>query len=128
MSLLLITANWQTSSTIGATGATTLVTAPGTNQSLLLDSVIVTNKTTTTGIVEGFINQTTTVGGIYFTSNPFGVAVTGGVPGVILSIDFTVPWILETNAALSFIGSISASSTPALYIFAKGRILKRGEK
>lgn len=106
-----------TTSAITATGATTLVSAFGTNQAILVDHLRVVSLTVTTGQVEFSFGNTTTVG--HF----FGVGT--GI-GELLDLHFSTPWQLATNSALVFAATVSAASTPTLRVTARVRQLRLG--
>jgi len=106
-----------TTSAITATGATTLVAAFGTNQSILVDQLRVVSLTATTAIVEFSFGNTTTVG--HFFGAGTGI-------GEILNLQFTKPWRLETNTALFFAATVGAASTPTLRVTARVRNERRG--
>lgn len=119
------TAFWQTSSTIGATGSTSLVAAPAADHSLVLDAVVVSCRNTTAGIQEGYLNQTTaSAGGLLAISDPYGVAATGAVPATMLNVS-GLGWILNTATALLFISTITTASTMSMHVFVRGRTLRR---
>lgn len=102
---------------ITATGATSLVAAPGTNLSIVVHSLYATLMTTTTGRSEISFREDSN-GASQYRSRSTTV-------GEILSKEFTIPWILETNTA--FVGALSCSgaSTPTVEITVGYRILDR---
>lgn len=105
-----------TTTAITATGATTLVAAFGTNQSILVDQLRVVSLTTTTGQVEFSFGDTTTVG--HFNGVGSGI-------GELMNLQFTTPWQLETNSALSFAATVSAAVAPSLRVTARVRNSRR---
>ena len=112
-----IRADVWTTTAIAATGATTLVAAPGTNAALYVDSLRVVSLTTTTALVEFSFGDTTTVG--HFFGAGTGI-------GTILDLHFPKPWQLSTNSALSFAATVSAASTPTLRVTVRVRTLRLG--
>lgn len=94
-----------TSSTISATGATTLVAAPGAGQRLAVHMLRVVLMTTTAGQVQSEFNAS------MFWNAGFSV---GTLP---LDRDLQAsPWALDTDTALTFACTVSAASTPSLRV------------
>ena len=107
-----------TTTAVAATGATTLVAAFGTNQSILVHQLRVVSLTVTTALVEFSFGDTTTVGHFYGA---------GTAAGTLLEIDFgSRPWMLNTNAALVFAATVGAASTPTLRVTARVSNTRRG--
>ena len=94
-----------TSSSISATGATTLVSAPAAGYALAIHHIRVVSETTTSGQVQSVFLDGTTAS-VRFWSE-----------GISLGADFILrdlvnPWVLDTASALQFACTVSASSTP----------------
>lgn len=105
-----------TTTVIAATGATTLVNAFGTNQSILVDQLRVVSLTDTLGQVEFSFGDTTTVG--HFSGVGTGI-------GELMNLQFVKPWMLATNAALSFAATVSSAGLPSLRVTARVRNSRR---
>lgn len=91
-----------TASSIGATGATTLVAAPAAGRRIVVQRLRVYLLTTTTQNVESQFN-----GGMFFSQG----ATQGTAP---LDIDLVgTPWALDTATALTFACTLGAASTPS---------------
>ena len=94
-----------TGTTQAATGATTLVSAPGAGLRIAVDGLrVVITTDTTLRIPFNFYENTTTAGMFYGNQS----ATNGGV--VPLSMDLTTPWLLQTNASLGFVIGAMAST------------------
>ena len=96
-----------TVTTVTATGATTLVAAPGAGQRIVVHGLRVYLLTNTTQLVESEFNGTP---GMFFSQgNSLGTSP--------LNIDLTgSPWALADNAALTYACTLSAASTPTLRV------------
>ena len=96
-----------TLTTVTATGATTLVAAPGAGQRIVVHNLRVYLLTNTTSQVESDFNGP---GGMFFSQ---GLSI-GTAP---LSADLDgSPWALDTNTALTFACTLSAASTPTIRV------------
>lgn len=105
-----------TATSMGATGATTLVAAPGAGSRLAIDRIRVYLATNTTGLVEMSFREGASGSLKYRTyGNSIGTAP--------LSVDFTNPWILDTATAFQAVCSVTAASTPTVYIDVSYRIV-----
>ena len=96
-----------TSTSLGATGATSLVSAPGSNNSLVIDFIHIVNQTNTTGQVEITLREGA-AGSTHLRTYSFSL---GAAPIDQLSLD--VPLVVDSNAALQVVCSVTAASTPS---------------
>ena len=99
-----------TSTTIGATGTTNLVAAPGAGVSLVVLKARVINFTNTTGFVDlQFVeNATTTASRLRSLSSSIAAAPLDGLA--------QEPWLLDTNLSLDAVLSVTAASTPSVRV------------
>ena|SRR3990167_3310469 len=99
-----------TASSIAATGATTLVSAPGAGYAIAVQEVRVVGMTTTTGQVQGaFLDGTTTARRLWHEGLSLGA--------VFLDRSMeSAPLVLDTNTALQYACTVSAASTPSLFV------------
>lgn len=96
-----------TNTTVTATGATTLVAAPGAGQRLVIHHLRVYLLTNTTQQVESEFNGPP---GMFFSQ---GNSI-GTMP---LNVDLTAsPWAMDTNTALTFAATLGANSTPTIRV------------
>ena len=106
-----------TQTTIGGTGATTMVAAPGAGKSIVLDMFRIQFRTDTTADIECFFRGDTTGSGRFRTlTNLTSTAMP-------IFVQLEQPWILPSNSVLQFVLSVTAASTPAADIEVTYRIL-----
>lgn len=106
---------------ITATGATSLVAAPGAGRQIAVQTMRVYLMTTTTGQVEtAFLDGTTTATPMF---NAIGISLGAAT----LDRDMQAsPWFLATNSALLFRCSVSAASTPTARVEVIYQIVQKG--
>lgn len=104
----------------GATGATTLVAAPGTGVSIAVDGLYSFISVDTAGKHDSYFYAETITTGIMFRT--LQAQTTGAVP---LNADLQTPWMLETNSSLRCSMSLTAASTPGLHIAVRYRLVRR---
>lgn len=109
-----------TASSIGATGATSLVAAPGAGKQIAVQAVRVWGMTNTTGQVQGaFLDGTTTAQRLWHVGISLGAA--------FIDRDLqAAPWFLDTNSALQYACTVSASSTPTLFVEVCFQVVAKG--
>jgi hypothetical protein len=108
-----------TTSTIKATGATTLVAAPGAGKSICVFMVGGNNQTNSTGYAELAL-QEGAGGTLRFReyNNSLGTH--------FMDRNFLeTPWILDTNTAFLVVASVTAASSPGAEITVQYRIIDR---
>lgn len=107
-----------TSATMAATGATTLVAAPGGDISIVVHSLHVLLNTTTTGRQEVSFREGAG-GALRYRSHGISLGT------IIFQKEFNIPWIIDTNTAFLSVLSITAASTPGAEVTVGFRLLDR---
>ena len=102
------------------TGATSLVAAPGTGLAIAVTRLFAIPVTTTGGFNDLSFRQNGTTTGLRFWTGAW--ALSAG--STILDREFDPPWILDENQPLIAVLSLTASSTPTVYVNATYRIFK----
>ena len=97
-----------TSTTLGATGASTLVSAPGTNEVLEVFHIHAVNRTNTTGFIELSFRDGA-AGNLMFPQYSQSI-------GLIFDMDLTIPWRLTSAQAMQCVLSVTAASTPSVLV------------
>lgn len=98
-----------TSTTMGATGATTLVSAPAAGQSLLIHSLHVIPQTNTTGYMEVTFREGA-AGSTHFRT------LSNSLGALAISRNLDVPITVDTATSWQAIMSVTAASTPSVWI------------
>ena len=103
-----ISAQGWTATTMGATGATTLVSAPAAGSSTRILQIQVINQTTTTGFVELGFRDSDGTAYVRHVSNSLAASQV---------FEFgDKPWLLSTAGGLQAVLSVTAASTPSVRI------------
>ena len=106
-----------TTTTMGATGATSLVAAPATGLAVAIFDIQAANQTNTTGFIELGFSPTDAAAQFRKYNNSLG--------SDIIQINMIDPWILDTQTSFRAVLSVTAASTPSLRITVGYRILIR---
>jgi len=117
-----------TSTSVGATGSTNVVSAPGAGNALAIDSIRIFISTDTAGENDTFLRASslTALSVTASSSNAmFRTLYSQTQTTLALDTQLSEPWILDTNTALVFALTISAASTPGAQVEVRYRILTR---
>ena len=102
------------------TGATSLVASPGAGFAIAVSNIHAIPITTTTGLNDLSWRQNGTSTGLRMWTGAF--ALSAGT--VIIDKAFDPPWVLDANQPLVAVLSLTAASTPTVYINVAYRILR----
>ena len=108
-----------TTTTIKATGATTLVGSVGANLSVVILDINVNNQTNTTGYMEMTFREGA-AGTLHY--RMYSPSTGANVFQKSFQME---PWILDTNASFYAVMSVTAASSPAAEVTVMYRILDR---
>ena len=116
--------NWSvplfTATTFSATGATSLVAAPGAGYHIAVDGLRVVPTVDTSSDQDiSFRSPDTTTATLMFRS-----LSTLTDTASWFSADLQTPWVLPTNSALQAVLSITAASTPGAYVEGRYRTVR----
>lgn len=112
-----------TSTTMGATGASTLVGAPTAGIAIAIDHVKILITTDTSGLVDAYFSPAATassIGRVYTNRT-----ATSANTGLALEKTYDPPVIIGTATALQVMVTISAASTPGASFEVGYRLLTR---